>query len=105
MKVWIGRALLGPGFLALLWPAPLPSPTARTCAPIPPPHPPLPRSQRRDSGPRFSSAGQALGALLWSSRSSSNPKIARKEGVGSRCSEERVKNLSRLICLPLFGHQ
>lgn len=39
MKVWIGRALLGPGFLALLWPAPLPSPTARTCAPNPPPHP------------------------------------------------------------------
>lgn len=38
MKVWTGRALLGPGFLARLWPAPLPSPTSRTCTPPPHPH-------------------------------------------------------------------
>ena len=38
MKVWTGRALLGPGFLARLWPASLPSPTSRTCTPHPHPH-------------------------------------------------------------------
>ena len=100
MKVGIGRALLGPGFLPPLWPASLPSPTSRTCTP----HPPLPRCQRRDSGPRFSSTGQVLGALLWSSRSSGKPKISRKEVSGSRCSEEGVKNMSWLICLQLLGH-
>lgn len=37
MKVCTGRALPGPGFLARLWPAPLPSPTSRTCTPHPHP--------------------------------------------------------------------
>ena len=32
------------------------------------------------------------------------PKMARREVIGSRCSEEWVKNKSWLFCLPLVGH-
>lgn len=93
-KVWIGRDLLGPGFLPLLWPPhSLPSPTSRTSPP-----PPLSNERFR---PSFSSTGQVLGALFWSSGSSGNPRVAGKEVVGSCCSEERVKNMCGLIRLQL----
>lgn len=32
------------------------------------------------------------------------PKMARREVIGSRCSEEWVKNKSWLFCRPLLGH-
>lgn len=104
MKVWTGRALLGPGFLARLWPAPPALPHFPHLHPSTPPPPRLPSSQRRDSGPRSSPTGQVLWALRWSSGSSVTPKTARGEVIGSRCSEEWVKNKSWLFCLLLPGH-
>lgn len=103
MKVWTGRALLGPGSLARLWPAPLPSPTSRTCTPHP-----TPTSAAEQSKVGFGSQIQfhwpsSMGSC-WSSRSSVTPKMARREVIGSRCSEEWVKNKSWLFCLPLLGH-